>query len=174
MRTTNLNRVEDQFSKFVCLKAWFHETTKVNKINHRCIQIDRWVQQTCRHRPMDIDATLTDDQTCYYIIGLQDKLSFGAKTTVQCSDQLMQKIAINLEKSSTANQSLVVETKRLQFRKTNNIGRPTLQICCTNQIFFSKSNLSAVLWLSSTGFVGLWNQAFKSHTHTPTFWQVRC
>ena len=43
---------------------------------------------------MDIDAALADDQTCYYIIGRQDKLSFEAKPTVQCSDQLKHKIAI--------------------------------------------------------------------------------
>ena len=65
-----------------CLKARFHEKTKLNKINHQCIQIDRWVKQTCRHQPMDIGAPLADDQTCYFIIGRQEKLYFGAKTTV--------------------------------------------------------------------------------------------
>ena len=36
------------------VKGRFHETTKINQIDHRCIQIDRWVKQTCRHRPMDL------------------------------------------------------------------------------------------------------------------------
>ena len=63
-----------------------------------CIQIDRWVKQTCRHRPMDIGAALADDQTCYFIIGRQEKLYFGAKTTVQCSDKLKHKIALKFSK----------------------------------------------------------------------------
>ena len=32
------------------VKGPFHETTKMNKINHRFIQIDRWILQTSRHR----------------------------------------------------------------------------------------------------------------------------
>ena len=47
---------------------------------------------------MDIGAALADDQTCYFIIGRQDKLSFGAKTTVQCCDQLQHKIAVKFSK----------------------------------------------------------------------------
>ena len=47
---------------------------------------------------MDIGAALADDQTCYFIIGRHDKLSFGAKTTVQCSDQLKHKIAVKFSK----------------------------------------------------------------------------
>ena len=61
------------------VKARFHETSKVNKTNHRLIQIDLWVQQTCRHRPMDIGAALADDQTSYFIIGQQEKCLFGQK-----------------------------------------------------------------------------------------------
>ena len=41
---------------------------------------------------MDIGASLVDDQTCYFIIGRQDKLNFWAKTTVQYSDQLKHKV----------------------------------------------------------------------------------
>ena len=37
---------------------------------------------------MDIGAALADDQTCYFINDQQEKLYFGAKTRVQCSDQL--------------------------------------------------------------------------------------
>ena len=47
------------------LKARFHETTKIEKINHRCIQIDRWVKETCGHRPMDIGTILADDKTFF-------------------------------------------------------------------------------------------------------------
>ena len=43
-------------------------------------------------------AALADNQTCYFIIGQQDNLSFGAKTTVQCSDQLNHKIALKCSK----------------------------------------------------------------------------
>ena len=43
-------------------------------------------------------AALADDQTCYFIIGRQEKLYFGAKTKVQCSDQLKHKIAIKFSK----------------------------------------------------------------------------
>ena len=43
---------------------------------------------------MDIGAALADDQTCYFIIGRQDELSFWAKNTIQCSDQLKRKIAV--------------------------------------------------------------------------------
>ena len=54
-------------------------------------------------RPVPIDqfekgATLADDQTSYFIIGHQEKLSFGAKTTVQCRvKQIM--IALKLSKN---------------------------------------------------------------------------
>ena len=40
------------------LKGRFHETTKINKINHRCVQINRWVKQTCRHRGMDFGVVV--------------------------------------------------------------------------------------------------------------------
>ena len=80
------------------VKARFHETTKINQINHRCIQIDKWAKQTCRHQPMDIFAALADNQTSYFIIGRQEKLSFGAKSIVQCSDQLKHKIALKFGK----------------------------------------------------------------------------
>ena len=80
-------------------------------------QVRRWIVETCMHRPIDIGAALADDQTYYFIIGRQDKLSFGAKTTVQCSDQLKHKITVKLAKSSTGEQSLVVETKKSQFHR---------------------------------------------------------
>ena len=57
----------------------FHEMTKINKINHQRIQIDRWVKQTCRHRTMDIGAALADDQTYYFIIVRQEKCLLGQK-----------------------------------------------------------------------------------------------
>ena len=47
---------------------------------------------------MDIGVALADDQTSYFIIGRQEKLSFGAKSTVQCSDQLKHKIAVKIGK----------------------------------------------------------------------------
>ena len=53
------------------VKRGFHETTKVIKIDHRCIQIDLWVLETSRHRPMDIGAVLAAHWTCYFIIGRQ-------------------------------------------------------------------------------------------------------
>ena len=37
-------------------KSLFHETTKLIKINHRCIQIGRQVVETYRHRGMDSGA----------------------------------------------------------------------------------------------------------------------
>ena len=54
------------------LKRGFHETTKVIEINHRCVQIDRWVLGTGRHRPMDIGAVLAADKTYYFTIGRQE------------------------------------------------------------------------------------------------------
>ena len=92
------NRMTSCFVWFWRHKGRFHEATKSNEIGHRCIQIDRWVKQTCRHRPIDIGTALADDQTSYFIIGRQDKLSFGAKITVQCSDQLKHKIALKFSK----------------------------------------------------------------------------
>ena len=47
---------------------------------------------------MDIGAALADDQSCYFIIGRQEKLCFGVKTRVQCSNQLEQQIALKLGK----------------------------------------------------------------------------
>ena len=47
---------------------------------------------------MDIGTSLADDQTCYFITGRQEKLYFGAKTTVQYSNQLKQKIALKFSK----------------------------------------------------------------------------
>ena len=47
---------------------------------------------------MDIGASLADDQTCYFINGRHEKLSFGAKTTVQSSNQLKHKIAVKFRK----------------------------------------------------------------------------
>ena len=47
---------------------------------------------------MDISAPLADHKTSYFIIGRQDKLSFGAKTTVQCSDQLKYNVAVQFSK----------------------------------------------------------------------------
>ena len=41
-------------------------------------------------------GALADHRTCYFIIGQQ--LYFGAKTTVQCSDQLKDKIALKFSK----------------------------------------------------------------------------
>ena len=45
----------------------------MNEIDYRCIKIGRQVLQTCRHRPMEIDAVLADDQTDYFIFGWQEK-----------------------------------------------------------------------------------------------------
>ena len=47
---------------------------------------------------MDIGAALADDKTSYLIIGCKEKLSFGPKSTVQCSDQLKHKIALKFGK----------------------------------------------------------------------------
>ena len=44
----------------------------MNKIDHRCIQIDLWVLETGRHRPMDIGAVLAADYTSYFMIGRQE------------------------------------------------------------------------------------------------------
>ena len=49
----------------------------MNKIDHRCIQIDRWVLETGRHRPMDIGAILAADHSSYFMIGRQEKWPFG-------------------------------------------------------------------------------------------------
>ena len=48
-------------SRKIRVKREFHETTKVIKIDHLCIQIDPWVLETGRHRPMDIGAILAAD-----------------------------------------------------------------------------------------------------------------
>ena len=61
-------------------------------------QVGRRVVETCRHRPMDIGAALADDQSCFFIIGRQEKLCFGVNTRVQCRDQLEHKIALKLSK----------------------------------------------------------------------------
>ena len=61
------------------MKARFHETTNMDKINHRCIQIDRQALQTCRHPPMDIGAVLADDKTFYFIFCRQGNWPFGKK-----------------------------------------------------------------------------------------------
>ena len=78
-------------------KGRFHETTKIIKINHRCIQIDRWVKQTCRHRLMDIGAVLADDQCSYFTFGRQEVFLF--KSIVQCSDESNHKIALKFSKT---------------------------------------------------------------------------
>ena len=57
----------------------------MNEINHRRIKIGRQVTQSCRHRRIQTGAILADDETSYFIFGRQEKLSFGAKTTGQCS-----------------------------------------------------------------------------------------
>ena len=38
------------------VKWGFHETTEMNKIDHRCIQIDLWVLETGRPQQKDIGA----------------------------------------------------------------------------------------------------------------------
>ena len=63
--------MKEREAMLMCLKRGFHETTKVIKIDHRCVQIDTWVLGTGRHRPMDIGAVLAADYTCYFIIGRQ-------------------------------------------------------------------------------------------------------
>ena len=67
--------------KVLCMKfkARFHETTKFDKMNQRCIQIDQWVMLTCRHRPMAIGAVLADDQRSYFIFGRQEMCCFWVK-----------------------------------------------------------------------------------------------
>ena len=45
------------------LKGLFHESTKINKINHQCIQIRRRSLHTNWHRLMDIGTALADDLT---------------------------------------------------------------------------------------------------------------
>ena len=69
-----------------------------NELNQPQTYEDWSAGNTCRHRRIQTGAILADVQTCYFIIGRQDKLSFGAKTTVQCSDQLKHKIAVKCSK----------------------------------------------------------------------------
>ena len=47
---------------------------------------------------MDIGAALAENQTCYFKTGRQEKLYFGAKTTVQYNNQLKHKIALKFSK----------------------------------------------------------------------------
>ena len=54
------------------VKRGFHETRKINKIDHRCIRITRQVTQTCRHRPMETGTVLADDQTSYFVSNRQE------------------------------------------------------------------------------------------------------
>ena len=58
------------------VKGGFQETTSMNGIDHRYIKIGRQALQTCRHRPMEIDAVLADDQKSYFTFGQQDKCLF--------------------------------------------------------------------------------------------------
>ena len=70
----------------------------MNEINHRRMKIGRQITQTCRHRQIQTGVILADDETSYFIIGRQEKLSFRAKTTVQCSDLLNHKIVLKFSK----------------------------------------------------------------------------
>ena len=71
--TTNYVHFEhDDHFFFLSVKRGFHETTKIYKIDHRRIQIDRWVLQTGRHGQVDIGSILAADETLYFIIGRQE------------------------------------------------------------------------------------------------------
>ena len=59
--------------RYMHVKGWFQETTKMNEIYHRRIQIGRQVIQTSRHRRMDIGTVLAADQNSYFMIGRQEK-----------------------------------------------------------------------------------------------------
>ena len=49
-----------------------NSTTDVSEVGRRVVE-------TCRHQPMDFGTALADDQSCYFIIGRQEKLCFGVK-----------------------------------------------------------------------------------------------
>ena len=55
----------------------------MNEIDHQCRKISRQVLQTSRHRRMDIDAILADDQTSDFIISRRRSGLLGKK--VQCN-----------------------------------------------------------------------------------------
>ena len=59
--------------RYMHVKGQFHETTKINEIYHRRIQIGRQVIQTSRNPRMDIGAVLAADQNSYFMIGWQEK-----------------------------------------------------------------------------------------------------
>ena len=75
------------------LKGRFHEATNLLKknINDQTLLVSG-MDQPVPNDQFEKGAALDGDQSSYFIIGRQEKLSFGAKSTVQCSDQLKHKI----------------------------------------------------------------------------------
>ena len=71
---------------------------------------------------MDIGAALAEDQTCYFIIGRQEMLYFGAKTTVQCNNKLKHKIALKFSKKYHCRQKFGQWANNMFF------GLPTMKI----------------------------------------------
>ena len=74
------------------LKGRFHDATNLLKNTNDQILLVSGMDRPVPTDQFEKGAALADGQTCYFIIGRQDKLSFGAKTTVQCSNQLKHKI----------------------------------------------------------------------------------
>ena len=70
---------------------------------------------------MDISATLAADQTSYFIIGRQEKLYFGAKSTVQCSDQLKPQDSFKIWQKG----ALPTKVWSLRLRNYSSTGRHT-------------------------------------------------
>ena len=67
----------------VWVKGGFHETTKINKNNHRCIQSRRQEEQTCRHRLNLLFHNWSAGEMTLLVKGI-----------VQCSDELNDMIAL--------------------------------------------------------------------------------
>ena len=77
----------------VCIKRGFHETTKINQIDHRCMNISRQVIQTCRHQLMDCRLELL-----FHHWSAGELISL-VKSIVLCTDEINKKIALKLSKT---------------------------------------------------------------------------
>ena len=110
-------------------KARFHETTKIDKVNHRCIQTDCWVKETCSHRPMDNWRRSCRRQDILFHTLLAGEVAFWAKSTVQCSDQLKHKVTLKF------NKIIAIQSKvwSLRLRNYSSTGRPYVFLAPNDQ-----------------------------------------
>ena len=82
----DISRYRITTCSFIKVKGLFHEMTKLDKINHRCIQISR-----NRRRPGCRLNLLFHNKSAGEVISL-------VKSIVQCSDELNHKIGLKLSR----------------------------------------------------------------------------